>query len=279
MPEFAEVNKQVKWLRERVSGWHVQRWGNSAKGNFAEQAELTNSKQVLDAFFLGATVETVTQRGKHVVFRLSTGVMTAHLMFKGRWSLEGEDFLSNYKHHREPPTAKSNNFWLECSGGRINFHEPEYKGKVHAYPDVTPGQVGDLEALGPEVLVTPETDPDFTAEWTLADFRAALARVRAPVKTFLLDQKKQAGLGNMYVCESLYEARVSPERPANQLSDAEAEAVHTAARRILREAIDSDLDYDRVLKVYKREADPLGNAVECDTVGGRDTYWVPAVQK
>ena len=72
------------------------------------QAHYTKSK--LEA--AGATVENVTQRSKHVVIVLSTGVLTSHLMFKGRWSIAGDDFTSHYKHHKEPPTAKSVNFWI-----------------------------------------------------------------------------------------------------------------------------------------------------------------------
>src|SRR5690606_2908877 len=153
-------------------------------------------------------------------------------------------------------------------------------GKVHAFPDQSPGEVDELNKLGPEVLVTPETDPDYsTKEWDLATFRKNIAKIRKSIKEFLLDQKKQAGLGNMYVCEALYQAGVRPDRPANEISAEEAEKILNAAKEILRTSIENELDYDKVLLVYRRDKDPNGNPVESSQVGGRDTFWVPAVQK
>ncbi len=277
MPEFAEVNKQVRWLRERALGATVSAFGYHG-GHFPALKDDPAKDDVLRGFFEGATVDDITQRGKHVVMRLSTGTLLSHLMFKGRWSMAGDDFVSHYKHHKEAPTAKSVNFWMETSRGRVNFHEPEYKGKVHAFPAVSPGDVEELRALGPEVLVTPETDPAFTTEWTADDLARAAAKTKTAIKALLLDQKKQAGIGNMYACECLYRARVAPERPASALSADEVARVHAELQATLRLSIDTDLDYDRVLLVYRRENDPLGNPVECSEVGGRDTFWVPAVQ-
>lgn len=280
MPEFAEVNLQVKWLRERVTGWRIDSYGCTSKAHFPALKDAPDKDEILREFFTGATIERVSQRGKLVVFTLSSGTLFSHLMFKGRWSLRGDDFISNYKQHKKAPTPQSANFWMESSAGRLNFHEPENMGKVHAFPGARPAEVEELRALGPESLLTPETVPDFSSkDWELDGFVKGVAKVKKSIKEYLLDQKKQTGLGNMYVCEALYRARVKPDRAANSLSSDEAEALHSAAREILRESIDSVLDYDKVLKVYRRETDPDGNPVEESQVGGRDTFWVPAVQR
>lgn len=278
MPEFAEVNKQVRWLRDRVDGAVVSAYGYSG-GHFSDLKDDPNKKSILDGFFDGATIERVTQRGKHVAMHMSTGTLISHLMFKGRWSVEGDPFVSNYKHHKEPPTAKSVNFWMQTSRGRINFHEPEYKGKVHVFPGVESGAVDDLRDLGPDVLITPETDPAFTKEWTAELFRAGASKSKTAIKAYLLDQKKQAGIGNMYACESLYRAAIAPDRPANALSPAEAVRLHDEVQSVLRLSIDTDLDYAQTLLVYRKDTDPQGNPVSLSEVGGRDTFWVPAVQK
>jgi formamidopyrimidine-DNA glycosylase len=139
--------------------------------------------------------------------------------------------------------------------------------------------VAELRDLGPEVLVTPETDPAYTDEWSAEGLRAGASRSKTAIKAYLLDQKKQAGIGNMYACECLYRARIAPERPANTLAADEVTRVHAELQATLRLAIDTDLDYDRVLQVYRKTSDPLGNPVECAEVGGRDTFWVPAVQR
>lgn len=277
MPEFAEVNQQVRWLRPRVAGATVAAFGFHG-GHFPALKGDPARDEILRGFLVGATVDGVTQRGKHVVLRLSTGTLLSHLMFKGRWSLAGDDFVSNYKHHREPPEAKSASFWMDTSRGRLNFHEPEYKGKVHAFPGVAAGAVDELRGLGPEVLVTAETDPDFTAAWTADDLARAAGKTKTAIKALLLDQRKQAGIGNMYACECLYRAGVAPARAASSLGREEVVRVHAALQATLRAAMDSGLDYDGVLQVYRRERDPLGHPVACVEVGGRDTYWVPAVQ-
>lgn len=280
MPEFAEVHRQVTWLRERVTGWTVRAWGVRARNHFPEfGAEPAEREQALARFLDGARVEQVTQRGKYVLLRLSTGVLASHLMFRGRWSLAGEDFVSPYKHHRAAPTPASNSLWLECDRGRMNFHDPEYKGHARAFPGASPAAVALLTALGPDVLQTDASDGEVaSAPWDLARFTAGLGRVKQPVKAFLLDQKRQAGLGNMYACEALYRAKVRPDRDARSLGADEAAALHAAARAVVAESIESGLDYARTLAVYGRAEDPAGRAVRVTQVDGRDTYWVPDVQ-
>lgn len=280
MPEFAEVNKQVQWLRARVTGWRVASHGHTGAGHFPELKGDPSKEAKLAAWLDGATLDAVTQRGKHVVFRMSTGTLVSHLMFKGRWSLAGEDFVSNYRHHAEPPTPKSASFWLvRDDGARLNFHDPEYRGRVRFHAGRRPGQVEELKELGPDVLTTPESDPDFTAEWTAEALAAALGRKRTPVKAQLLEQSVVAGIGNMYACEALYRAGVAPARPANALTPDEVRRVFDAARDVIQTAIDTDLDYGRALQVYKRALDPQGRKVDVIELNGRDTYWVPEAQR
>lgn len=278
MPEFAEVNLQVQYLQERCAGWKIKEFGYEGWSHFQNLPE-EGRDESLHSFFRDNELEAFTQRGKHVIIRTRNGSMLSHLMFKGRWSVEGEPFLSNYKHHKRKPTEKSNNFWMIAdNGGRLNFHEPEYKGKVTVYPGQTPGELDKLTTLGPEIIVTPMTDPDFATAWTLDDLRGRASRSKQAIKAFLLDQKKQAGLGNMYVCESLYLAGIAPSRPANSLSEQELSSLHTHCQEILQKAIDNQLDYDVLLQIYKKDTDPSGNPVNTTKISGRDTFWVPAVQ-
>ncbi len=278
MPEFAEVNKQVRWLRERVTGMTVERFGYTG-GHFPELKEDPGKVAKLKAFFEGAVIREATQRGKHVVLSLSTGTLTSHLMFAGRWTLRDDPFTSNYKRHKEAPIAKASSFWCEGAGKRLEFNEPEYRGKVHAHPGIGTSECDDLRELGPDVLITPETDPAYRRQWELEDFAVSCGRGRTAVKALLLDQKHVAGIGNMYACESLYSAGVAPERGANTLGDAEVRAVYDAAREVIQRAMDTDLDYAQVLQVYKLAMDPRGRAVKTVKIAGRDSYWVPEAQR
>jgi formamidopyrimidine-DNA glycosylase len=128
------------------------------------------------------------------------------------------------------------------------------------------------------------------------DFRALLADSRRPVKALLLDQRVIAGLGNIYVDESLHRAGIHPRTPAAAIAPADSRRLHAAMRRILRKAIDcrgsSVSDYrdsrnrpgtfQRHHLVYKRAGEPCTTCQELITyirVSGRGTHLCPACQK
>lgn len=280
MPEFPEVNIQVQYLRQHVLGWRIQECQAQGKTHLKDlsDAEKDAACRMLSG---GNVIEGVTQRGKQVIFRMKRGLITAHFMFKGRWSVHGSPFVSNYKRHRKEADSKHDSFLLINDAGQVlAFNDPDYRGHVLAYPETQdPAQVEALAKLGPEVLIVPETDPAFLQPWTLPDFQAATSRSGQAIKVFLLDQKRQSGIGNVYVCEALYQTKINPARPAKSLSEAETSALYDAVRNLMQTAIHTNLDYDQFVQIYKKETDPLGNPVTEDTVGGRDTYWVPAIQK
>lgn len=278
MPEFPEVHRQVVWLRERVTGWVVDEHGYTG-GHFPDLKGDPGKPGKLDAFLKGATVRSVTQRGKHIVMALSTGTLASHLMHAGRWTMPGDPYVSNYRHHKSPPDPKSSSFWIVAGGRRLEFNEPERRGKVRAYPGVTSADVQELKKLGPDVLITPESDPAYLQPWTVEALRRSLAGSRKAVKEILLDQEHQAGIGNMYACEALYRAQVAPNRAASAVTAEEAGRLHAAVTGMMTGVIASDLDYDAVMKVYRKETDPAGRAVQVIKIGGRDTYWVPEEQR
>ena len=277
MPELAEVNIQVEYLRERCEGWKIASFGWHGGQHFKS----TREPGQVESFFEGNTIEEITQRGKQVIFRTARGVALSHLMFRGRWSVQDDPFTSNYKHHKELPLDKSRTVWMvTATGARLNFHTPRYQAKLSVFPGIKdPGDVEQLTKLGPEVLITPMTDEVFArVAWDLEYFAGMARKSRQVIKSFLLDQKKQSGLGNMYVCEALYRAGVSPHRKSNALSEAEVERLHAAARELLGEAVRSQLEYDALISVYRRTVDPEGSAVVSEKLGGRDTFWVRGTQ-
>jgi formamidopyrimidine-DNA glycosylase len=193
--------------------------------------------------------------------------------------MSDEPYVSNYRHHKDPPDKKASSFWLVAHGKRLEFNEPEHRGKVRAYAGVASADVDELKKLGPDVLLTPESDPAYQQLWTVDALKRSLSASRKAVKEVLLDQGAQAGIGNMYACEALYRAQVAPSRAANAVTAHEATALHGAVVDLMSSVIASDLDYDDVMKVYRRETDPAGRAVQVSKIGGRDTYWVPEQQR
>ncbi len=137
----------------------------------------------------------------------------------------------------------------------------------------------------------------FSAEFTAARLAEATRGRKTDIKSFLTDQKNVAGVGNAYVCEALWQAKVRPERPSQSLSSAETEAIVTGLKSVLTDAIaageasvdraeptagrDGYFDYD--YQVYDREGEPCprgdGGVVERTASKGRSSFYCPVCQK
>ena len=140
--------------------------------------------------------------------------------------------------------------------------------------------------LGPEPLAR---------SFTGRRLHGILARSQSPVRNLLLDQKRIAGVGNIYAVEALWAARVHPRTPANAVSPASAAVLHRALRKVLREAIrargttlrdyrtaeGAEGGFGPALCAYGREAQPC---VRCRTAirrivfTGRSAYYCPRCQ-
>jgi len=83
----------------------------------------------------------------------------------------------------------------------------------------------------------------------------------------------------MYACEALYRARLAPNRAASGVSAEEAAVPPGAVVDLMAAVIASDRDYSGGMKVYRKETDPAGRAVQVIKIGGRDTDWVPEEQR
>lgn len=129
----------------------------------------------------------------------------------------------------------------------------------------------------------------------LSEFRSLLQGRKQPVKSFLLDQRRIAGLGNIYADESLYRAGIHPLRTSGGLSIRETEKLWKQIRRVLRDAIaaggstthdyqtlDGRLgEFQRYHRVYRRTGEPClecGATIERCVVGGRGTHFCPHCQ-
>ena len=186
------------------------------------------------------TVERVARRAKYLIFHLSGDeALVAHLGMSGSFRIErsgGGEPLARL-HRDSPRQSMHDHVAFEMSdGARIVYNDPRRFGFMF----VTAGQ--DLAAhprmrgIGVEPL-----DPPLTAN----GLAQALAGASAPLKTALLDQRRLAGLGNIYVCEALHRAGLSPWRSAATLAASNDEAraarvrLSAAIRRVLMDAIDA----------------------------------------
>ena len=269
MPELPEVEAVCRKLREdalgaTITGVRVLRPAAIAPLKPAE----------LKRRVTGARISGVERRGKNILVRLSTGdVIHVHLRMTGNfYTVDGE--------RERPPLTR---IMFTLSGGRaIVFEDSRALGRLRVYSSAELASV--LAGLGPEPL-----SPDFAFPVFLAAARAS----RAPAKLFLLDQRRVAGLGNIWAAEALFRARVNPARPLRRMSASKLRGLHRAIVALLRRAVQfAYITYIRPgrlieadsfpLAVYGREGEPCPRCrrpVRRFTQGGRSTYYCPGCQR
>lgn len=250
MPEFPEVNVLIGYLREHCLDWKTERFGLSGRCEHFKNISAPERTQTVLDFFTDSTITSIYQRGKLLVFVTNHGVLISHLMYRGRWSMEGEPFVSNYKHHLKPPADKTMSFWIEDQKNRrLCFYDPQNQAALRIYPGLTDLKlIKELAILGSEVIHTPFSAPGF-ATWTLNEFQSAAGVSCKPIEDFLLDQHKIAGLGRTYVREVLRIVCIEPRRPINSLSSKELEMIANTIISMLHTSIRTKLDYQSVFGI------------------------------
>lgn len=241
----------------------------------------------------GARIEQLRRRSKYILADLSTGeTVLIHLGMSGRMLITppGEETrdTAEYLHAHTAP-GKHDHILLEMeNGARVAFNDPRRFGMWDLLP--TPGAEAHplLAVIGPEPFGN-----EFSEAWLSARF----AGRKTPIKSALLDQANVAGLGNIYVCEVLWRAGISPLRLAGDLSGAEVASLVPLIREVLSEAIeaggsslkdyrqaDGELGYfQHNFRVYGREGQDCttpdcAGVIRRDVQSGRSSFWCPECQ-
>jgi len=206
----------------------------------------------------GARVLALRRRSKYLLADLSSGeTLLVHLGMSGRMLVSGAP-LGRFV-HAHPAPEKHDHVILDMeSGARITFNDPRRFGAMDLIPTADTQVHPLLARLGPEPL------GNGFHEGHLA---AALAGRRMPVKAALLDQRIVAGLGNIYVCEALYRARISPRRLADNLGPRRIARLVPSIRGVLRDAIEAG---GSSLRDYRQADGELGYFQHAFDVYGRE---------
>lgn len=268
MPELPEVETVVRQLRPRVVGRTILRAAVYWERSVGDRPTFLRHVR-------GRTVGALSRRAKYILVELDRGVLVGHLRMSGRMHVHAAGF--------EPRSHTRVCLHLD-DGAVFEFHDVRKFGRLlyaRRAEDVLP-------PLGPEPL-----GDAFTAAW----LRAALATRQRQIKPLLLDQSFVAGLGNIYVDEALYAARLHPRHPAHRIGRRKAEALHTAIHGILLDAIrrngssfDAAFrtpeglpgDHQHQLQVYGRGGEPCrrcGAPIRKLLVGQRGTHVCPRCQR
>jgi formamidopyrimidine-DNA glycosylase len=157
------------------------------------------------------------------------------------------------------------------------------------------GRLWSLDPVGEDAFFAGMGPEPFSDAFDVARLHDAMAGRRAPLKAFLLDQRRIAGVGNIYADEALFRARLNPLRAAGSVGPREARRLHAALLEILQAGIDHEgssiesfIDpagergsFQEILNVYQRTAEPCrvcGTSIERVVVGGRGTHYCPRCQ-
>lgn len=273
MPELPEAETIVRGLRPAIVGKTI------ARAEVLRQDILREPKRRFAPKVRGRTVVSVGRRGKNVLIVLhDDGVIAVNLGMTGRLL----PFADPPKGSSRPghPAVR---FRFE-SGGVLVFDDTRRFGTVEC---LSPADWAERSArMGPEPL-----DAGYRAD----HLRTALSASRSPVRSWLLDQRRVAGVGNIYANEALYLAGVHPQRSARSVSGDEAVALHRAIRSVLRGAIEAGgttiRDYRNAdgeegryaarLHVYGRDDEPCfqcGSQIRKVVFGNRSAFYCPSCQ-
>ncbi|RDD63083.1 bifunctional DNA-formamidopyrimidine glycosylase/DNA-(apurinic or apyrimidinic site) lyase [Ferruginivarius sediminum] len=215
MPELPEVETVCRGLRPWLEG--------------ARLAEVMQRRADLrwplpDGFaarLQGRRIERVERRAKYILCHLDNDeVLLAHLGMSGRMVVAAD---------ADAPLEPHDHIVLVTdAGAQVRFNDTRRFGMMDLVPESGLERHWLLKDLGPEPLGNAFNGPALAAK---------LAGRRTPIKAALLDQKTVAGLGNIYVCEALFFARLSPRRLAYTVQGRRAESLAHAVREVLTRAI------------------------------------------
>jgi len=273
MPELPEVETVVRTLRPRLLGASIRAVWTSGKGlRMARPVD----RAALARLSIAAPITTVRRKGKYILIdlgRAQAGILV-HLGMTGRLRVQAA---------AEPRAPHTHVVWSLTGGRELRFVDARRFGWVAASRDVD--GLPEMAGLGPDAL----------AELDVDRLRVLLAASGAPLKAFLLDQKRVAGLGNIYVCEALFRARLHPRTPARRAAGRASQLLRgiRAALRIalanrgttMRDFVDSEGrsgDNAAALLVYGREGKPCricGEPVRRSPEAGRSTFYCPRCQR
>lgn len=269
MPELPEVETVKRDLAKRLNGKYIKQMvvhcGSLRVPIPTDLPACIKQRKVIE----------VSRRAKYVLVGFRHGTMGIHLGMSGTVRADAAGTAPRKHDHVEWHLAKS----------ILRYHDPRRFGRVFWTPDPTTEPL--LRNSGIEPL-----GPDFT---TIFLYELSRSRKQA-IKVLLMDSSRIAGIGNIYASESLFRAKVRPQRHAGSISRREAAAIVRHARKILREAIaaggsslrdhtygDGKLGYFQFShRVYGRADQPC---LSCDreilriVLGQRASFYCPGCQR
>ena len=272
MPELPEVETTVRGLEKVLLGRKLTRVE-------PRRADLRRAMPVdLGQRLTGARVTALGRRAKYGLIETDRDdTLIFHLGMSGRWRIDPDDIGAH------------DHLLIDTDDGhRLSLNDPRRFGSLDLVPTAEVADWPPFAALGPEPL-----GDALSGKW----LKQTLDGRKAAIKLMLLDQRIVAGLGNIYVCEALFQARIDPRKAAGRVGRPKLDALAAAIPAVLYAAIeaggsslrdfaqpDGELGYfSKQFDVYGREGEPCRGTckgtVKRIVQGGRSTFYCPSCQR
>jgi len=258
MPELPEVQTIINGLNQKVLGKEIQEIVELRSGTVFWQFPVTS---------LGK-IELISRRGKYIILQTTLSYkLIIHLRMTGK--LIFEKGLGKTSSHSRAEIIFSDRT-------KLIFDDVRTFGKIQVLKEND--NVSGIQNLGVEPLSN-----EFDAKYLMNKLRNR----KAPIKTTLLDQSVLAGLGNIYVAEILFRAKVHPATTANKIKTAVLKRIVSETKSVLQEAIkhngttisdyrsveDKTGEFQNFLKVYGKKNCECGAEIHKIKQAGRSTYF------
>jgi len=274
MPELPEVETIKRTLEHLVVGKMIQDitvfWPKIIK----KPDDVEEFKLLLK----GQSINRMDRKGKFILFYLDDYCLISHLRMEGKYGVYEKDVKFDKHTHV---------IFTFTDGTELRYRDVRKFGTMHVFPIGQEFSNEPLNQLGPE---------PFSKQFSTPYLQQALKRTTRNIKATLLDQKVVTGLGNIYVDEALFRAKIHPIRQANSLSLSEVKRLHQEIIATLSEAVEKGGStirsyvnsqgqigmFQLELNAYAQEGKPCkrcGTIIEKIKVSQRGTHFCPKCQK
>lgn len=274
MPELPEVETVRKGLENLVEKAVIQKvevfWDRIITGSLVGES----FKEAL----IGEQLQQIRRRGKFLLLDFDQYTLISHLRMEGKYEVVPTD---------EPIKLHTHVVFRLTDDRDIRYLDVRKFGRMELVPLSEEKTVSGIQRLGPE---------PFADVFLVEPFQAKLSKIKKAVKPALLDQNLVTGLGNIYVDEALFKARIHPLRPSNSLTPNEVAVLHQAIIEVLGKAIQAGGttirtylnalgeagNFQQDLKVYGQTGEPCvrcGNPIQKTKVAQRGTHFCAHCQK
>jgi formamidopyrimidine-DNA glycosylase len=273
MPELPEVETVRLTLRELVLNKKIE----EVEVKWPKIIKWPDDVQEFAVQLKGQTIKEIDRRGKFLIFQLDDYSLVSHLRMEGKYMVtEIEEEADKHTHV----------FFTFTDGAQLRYRDVRKFGTMHLFPKGEELTQAPLSQLGVE---------PFSSEFTIDILKRGLTKTTRKIKPVLLDQTIVVGLGNIYVDEALYRAKIHPERKANTLKNKEIKLLHQEIIATLGEAVKQGGStirsyinsqgkiglFQQQLLVYGKKDEPCqrcGNPIQKIVVGGRGTHYCKKCQ-